>query len=47
MKILIVDDHEPMRKIIKTILKKAGFEDIEEAENGKEALSKLKEKNLT
>ncbi len=46
MKILVVDDHEPMRKIIRTILKKAGFEDIEEAENGKEALSKLKEKKI-
>jgi two-component system chemotaxis response regulator CheY len=46
MKILIVDDHEPMRKIIKTILRKVGFEDMEEAENGREALSKLKEKKF-
>ncbi|MFZ8803661.1 MAG: response regulator [Candidatus Calescibacterium sp.] len=46
MKILIVDDHEPMRKIIKTILRKVGFEDMEEAENGREALLKLKEKKF-
>jgi two-component system chemotaxis response regulator CheY len=46
MKILVVDDHEPMRRIIKTILRQAGFSDSEEAIDGKDAISKLKEKKF-
>jgi two-component system, chemotaxis family, chemotaxis protein CheY len=38
MKFLIVDDSSTMRRIIKNSLKRIGFEDILEAENGKQAL---------
>ncbi len=42
MKILVVDDMSTMRRIIKNILKQLGFNNVEEAEHGQEALSKLK-----
>jgi two-component system, chemotaxis family, chemotaxis protein CheY len=41
MKILVVDDMVTMRKILKNILKQLGFANIDEAENGQEALEKL------
>nr|QIV52812.1 chemotaxis protein CheD [uncultured bacterium] len=41
--ILIVDDFPPMRRIVKTILKKLGLENVEEANDGREALIMLKE----
>ncbi len=41
MKILVVDDSSTMRRIVVNTLKKAGFEDVEEAENGKMALAKM------
>jgi two-component system chemotaxis response regulator CheY len=43
MKILVVDDMTTMRRIVKNILKQLGFANIEEAENGQEALQKLRE----
>jgi two-component system, chemotaxis family, chemotaxis protein CheY len=43
MKILIVDDFATMRRIVKNLLRQLGFENIEEAEDGKQAFSKLKE----
>lgn len=42
MKILVVDDMSTMRRIVKNILKELGFSNIEEAENGSDALTKLK-----
>lgn len=42
MKILVVDDMSTMRRIVKNILKQLGFSNVEEAENGQEALNKLK-----
>ncbi len=39
---LIVDDMSTMRKIIRTILNQLGYTNVEEAENGKEALAKLR-----
>lgn len=42
MKILIVDDFPTMRRIIKNLFKQLGFENIEEAEDGAIAYSKLK-----
>lgn len=42
VKILIVDDSMFMRRILINILNKAGFNDIIEAENGKEAIQKFK-----
>jgi two-component system chemotaxis response regulator CheY len=42
MKILVVDDMATMRRIVKNILKQLGFANVEEAENGQEALQKLR-----
>lgn len=42
MKILVVDDMSTMRRIVKNILKQLGFSNMDEAENGQEALSKLR-----
>lgn len=42
MKILIVDDFATMRKIVKTLFERLGFHKITEAEDGAEALAKLK-----
>ena len=42
IKILVVDDMSTMRRIIRTILNQLGYTNIEEAENGKQALAKLK-----
>ncbi len=41
MKILVVDDFSTMRRIIKNILKQLGFENLEEAEDGQQAYTKL------
>lgn len=45
-KFLIVDDMSTMRKIIRTILNQLGYTNVEEAENGKEALVKLRNGNF-
>jgi two-component system, chemotaxis family, chemotaxis protein CheY len=42
MKILVVDDFSTMRRIVKNVLKQLGFENIEEAEDGAQALAKMK-----
>lgn len=42
LKILAVDDSPTMRRIIVNTLKRAGFEDVAEACDGKDALAKLK-----
>ena len=42
MKVLVVDDMVTMRRIIKNILKQLGFGNVDEAENGQEALQKLR-----
>ncbi|WP_456401255.1 chemotaxis response regulator CheY [Persephonella sp.] len=42
IKILVVDDMATMRKIIKGLLDQLGFKNIDEAEDGKVALQKLK-----
>ncbi len=42
MKILVVDDFSTMRRIVKNLLRQLGFENIEEAEDGAQAYSKLK-----
>lgn len=43
MRVLIVDDSAVMRKIVRRTLRQAGFggHDVEEAENGVEALAKI------
>ncbi len=42
LKILAVDDSPTMRRIIVNTLKRAGFEDVMEASDGKDALAKMK-----
>jgi two-component system, chemotaxis family, chemotaxis protein CheY len=42
MNVLVVDDFATMRRIVKGVLKGLGFKNITEAENGKAALSELK-----
>jgi two-component system chemotaxis response regulator CheY len=42
MKILVVDDMSTMRRIVKNIMKQLGFPNVEEAENGQDALDKLR-----
>ena len=43
MKILVVDDFSTMRRIVKNLLKQAGYVNIEEAEDGAQAYEKVKE----
>ena len=45
MKILVVDDFSTLRRIIKNILKQIGFANVDEAENGQVALSKIADGN--
>jgi len=42
IKVLVVDDMSTMRRIVKNLLKQIGFSDMVEAENGQDALTKLK-----
>lgn len=42
MRFLVVDDFSTMRRIVRSLLRDIGFSNIEEAENGSEALAKLK-----
>lgn len=42
LKVLVVDDFPTMRRIVKNLLKQLGFENIDEAEDGVQALGKLK-----
>ena len=44
MPILVVDDYKTMIRIIRNLLKQLGFEDVDEATDGTEALAKLKER---
>ncbi|MFQ5597160.1 MAG: response regulator [Nitrospiria bacterium] len=46
MKILIVDDMSTMRRILKNALRQLGYRNIEEAENGQLAFSKVRETPL-
>lgn len=41
-KFLVVDDFSTMRRIIKNLLKELGFANVQEAEDGVEALKKLR-----
>lgn len=42
MKILVVDDSPTMRRIVCNALREIGYEDYDEAEDGEDAIAKLK-----
>lgn len=42
MSILVVDDFPTMRRIVRSMLKELGFNNVEEAEDGLDALNKLR-----
>ena len=44
MPILVVDDYKTMIRIIRNLLKQLGFEDVDDAADGSEALAKLGER---
>ncbi len=43
MNILVVDDYKTMLRIIRNLLKQIGFDNVEEAADGTEALNKMRE----
>ncbi len=45
MPVLIVDDYKTMLRIIRNLLKQLGFEDIDEASDGHQALDKLRDRS--
>lgn len=47
IRILVVDDFPTMRRIIRNLLKDLGFENVDEAEDGVQALEKLKSGSFT
>jgi two-component system chemotaxis response regulator CheY len=44
MPILVVDDYKTMIRIIRNLLKQLGFDDVDEAADGSEALTKMRTK---
>jgi len=46
MQVLIVDDMQTMRRIMKNVLKQIGFSNITEADDGKTALAEMKKKQF-
>ncbi|MBL8575293.1 MAG: response regulator [Hyphomicrobiaceae bacterium] len=44
MPVLVVDDYKTMVRIIRNLLKQLGFEDVDDAADGTEALAKMKER---
>lgn len=42
LSILVVDDFPTMRRIVRSLLKELGFTNVEEAEDGQDALNKLR-----
>ena len=44
MNIIVVDDYNTMRRIIRNLLKQLGFDNVDEAADGGEAFTKMQEK---
>ncbi|MCF8473192.1 MAG: response regulator [Emcibacter sp.] len=47
MPILIVDDYKTMLRIIRNLLKQLGFDNVDEASDGSEALNKMRSKSYS
>jgi two-component system chemotaxis response regulator CheY len=45
MNVLVVDDYNTMRRILKNLLEQLGFKNVDEADSGTTALEKLRAKN--
>ncbi len=45
MKVLVVDDYNTMRRIIRNLLSQIGYNEVDEAEDGSSALAKLRRGN--
>jgi two-component system, chemotaxis family, chemotaxis protein CheY len=45
MPILVVDDYNTMLRIIRNLLRQLGFDDVDEANDGTAALSKMRQRN--
>lgn len=43
LRFLVVDDFSTMRRIVRNLLKDLGFNNVEEAEDGQDALNKLRD----
>ncbi|WP_392432555.1 chemotaxis response regulator CheY [Yersinia sp. HM-2024] len=43
LRFLVIDDFATMRRIVRNLLKDLGFDNVEEAEDGHDALGKLRE----
>jgi two-component system chemotaxis response regulator CheY len=46
MKFLVVDDFSTMRRIVRNLLKELGFSNVQEAEDGVDALNKLRKEKF-
>lgn len=46
LRFLVVDDFSTMRRIVRNLLKDLGFNNVEEADDGQEALAKLRESSF-
>lgn len=46
LRFLVVDDFATMRRIVRNLLKDLGFNNVEEAEDGQDALGKLRESSF-
>ena len=45
MPILVVDDYQTMVRIMRNLLKQIGYENVDDASNGEEALAKVRSKS--
>jgi len=46
LRVLIVDDHEPMRLILKSVVRALGIREIQEAAGGEQALKILEDSEV-
>ncbi len=47
MPILVVDDYQTMVRIIRNLLKQVGYENVDDAANGEEALRKIRDRRYS